>query len=124
MTPYCGKCKTTEKSLMVTSTTTLKDGTRKRYYYCNDCNSERMRAYNKKTGFTAAKRAQDKYHVRNPLRRPAWGKAQIIPLEPCQVCGTSEKVHRHHDDPAKPLDVMFLCPLHHKARHRELKAAI
>lgn len=40
--------------------------------------------------------------------------------EPCRVCGATEKIHGHHEDYAKPLDVIWLCPLHHKARHLEL----
>ena len=38
---------------------------------------------------------------------------------PCRVCG-SEKVHGHHEDYSKPLDVDWLCAIHHKERHREL----
>lgn len=36
----------------------------------------------------------------------------------CERCG-DEKVHAHHEDYAKPLDVNWLCPLHHSERHRE-----
>jgi hypothetical protein len=36
--------------------------------------------------------------------------------KPCEVCG-AEKTHAHHDDYSKPLDVMWLCPKHHRERH-------
>jgi len=36
--------------------------------------------------------------------------------EPCEVCG-AEYVHGHHDDYSKPLDVRWLCPIHHKEHH-------
>lgn len=32
---------------------------------------------------------------------------------PCEVCGTTEKVHAHHDDYSKPLQVRWLCFQHH-----------
>ena len=37
--------------------------------------------------------------------------------EPC-FCGV--KAHAHHEDYSKPLDVAWLCPFHHKQRHKEL----
>jgi hypothetical protein len=40
-----------------------------------------------------------------------------IERQPCQMCGTKDWVVAHHDDYHKPLDIMWLCPVHHKARH-------
>lgn len=37
--------------------------------------------------------------------------------EPCEICGETEGVHAHHDDYAKPLNVRWLCPVHHKEWH-------
>jgi hypothetical protein len=34
---------------------------------------------------------------------------------PCWVCGN--KAHAHHPDYSQPLDVVWLCPAHHKAAH-------
>lgn len=45
----------------------------------------------------------------------------LIP-EPCAVCGTLDQIHGHHEDYSKPLDVIWLCPTHHGARHREINA--
>jgi hypothetical protein len=45
----------------------------------------------------------------------------ILERKPCEMCGTTAWVHAHHDDYRKPLDVMWLCPVHHKARHAYLK---
>ena len=39
----------------------------------------------------------------------------------CERCG-SLNTHAHHDDYTKPLEVTWLCPTHHKARHAEMKA--
>jgi len=39
--------------------------------------------------------------------------------EPCEVCGALEPVHAHHDDYAKPLNVRWLCAIHHQQWHAE-----
>lgn len=36
---------------------------------------------------------------------------------PCQMCGSIDHIHAHHDDYEMPLEVMWLCPEHHKSRH-------
>ena len=38
----------------------------------------------------------------------------------CDVCGAKE-VHAHHSDYSKPLNVRWLCPLHHKEVHYATK---
>lgn len=37
--------------------------------------------------------------------------------EPCVVCGTCNRLHAHHEDYAKPLDVIWLCVRHHRLHH-------
>lgn len=37
---------------------------------------------------------------------------------PCAVCGSTERIHGHHDDYSKRLEVIWLCPKHHGERHR------
>ncbi|HXE08421.1 MAG TPA: hypothetical protein VN612_11015 [Acidobacteriaceae bacterium] len=44
----------------------------------------------------------------------------VLNVNPCERCGTTKLVHAHHDDYAKPLEVMWLCPAHHKERHKEI----
>ncbi len=38
--------------------------------------------------------------------------------EPCEVCGTEENIHGHHEDYSKKFDVIWLCREHHLERHR------
>lgn len=40
--------------------------------------------------------------------------------QPCERCGTTIDVVGHHEDYSKPLEVMWLCPQHHRERHFEL----
>lgn len=38
--------------------------------------------------------------------------------KPCEICGC-KKSHAHHEDYSKPLDVRWLCALHHHRHHAE-----
>lgn len=40
-------------------------------------------------------------------------KAGKLKKKSCEVCGV-KNVHAHHEDYSKPLEVRWLCPLHHK----------
>lgn len=40
--------------------------------------------------------------------------------QPCERCGTTEKVIAHHEDYHKPLDIVWLCQHHHRERHLEI----
>jgi transcriptional regulator with XRE-family HTH domain len=35
----------------------------------------------------------------------------------CSACGRPSRVHAHHEDYSRPLDVVFLCALCHRRRH-------
>ena len=40
--------------------------------------------------------------------------------QPCETCGAA-KVHAHHADYERPLDVQWLCPKHHMQLHARLR---
>ncbi|TPJ85552.1 hypothetical protein FJ434_16505 [Mesorhizobium sp. B2-5-13] len=69
---------------------------------------------------------QDKWRAANPLA--IWAHAALrsainrglIQKEPCEVCGASE-VDGHHEDYGKPMEVRWLCRLHHKGEHKRLR---
>ena len=42
-----------------------------------------------------------------------------IKRRPCRVCNTTYRVEGHHEDYSKPLKVLWLCTLHHKAKHKK-----
>lgn len=62
---------------------------------------------------------------RNPEKRRAHVilgdavKAGKIVRQPCEVCGATGRVHGHHDDYSKPLEVRWLCPAHHGEMRRK-----
>lgn len=39
--------------------------------------------------------------------------------KPCEFCGATENIHRHHDDYDKPLEIRWLCASCHKRFHLE-----
>lgn len=90
-------------------------------------NIEAVRAYDR----ARAKAPKRKAHIREVTiewrkKRALAYKAQTavgnairdgkLVKKPCAVCG-SIKVHGHHEDYSKPLDVTWLCAAHHKQLH-------
>ena len=60
----------------------------------------------------------EKYPERNRahgLRYWAVKNGKLKP-KPCKICGDLN-VHSHHPDYSKPLEVIWLCPKHHKRQH-------
>lgn len=112
----CFKCKATLVNLTVGRTSFRKDGTKRTYYICRPCNALKKRQERLRNG-EAERKALNKWRESNPQKVKAHKLARKhIELEPCEVCG--EKAIRHHDDYSKPLEVRFVCPVHHKALHR------
>lgn len=65
-----------------------------------------------------------KYREKNKVKYQCHGivayaiKCGNLTKKPCEVCGSKMSV-AHHDDYAKPLDVRWLCDLHHNEWHNE-----
>ncbi len=74
--------------------------------HCRNANLERYRGY------------ENRYKIENPEKNRAHSavysaiKAGKLVRGRCEVCGAL-KVHAHHDDYSKPLDVNWLCARHH-----------
>ena len=60
--------------------------------------------------------ANPEKHRARQLTYNAKRRGELVP-EPCESCGET-KVHAHHDDYSKPLDVRWLCKPCHSAWHR------
>lgn len=89
-------------------------------HICRKCNTEQKLQFRRtQAGKTAIKKAVETYESLNPKRKNAWIAVRKYPSKPCQKCGVNT-THKHHPDINRPLEVIFLCPLHHKQVHKEL----
>jgi hypothetical protein len=93
-------------------------------------NREKKRTHNneyhkKNSGNRAVKTAS--YRSAHPDRRIAHQAVQTairngtLAKKPCAIC-RSEKSNAHHEDYAKPLEVIWYCHQHHMARHAMIAA--
>jgi hypothetical protein len=113
---FCIDCKKFKKVTYV-----KKRGKEKTSYRCRECNTKICKKYRDAGGMKPIRERIEKYEKANPEKRRAWNLAKEIPLMPCETCGTTKKIHRHHDDYTKPMQVRFLCPAHHKQAHMKEK---
>ena len=111
----------------------------KHSYECKECTRKRMSLYGKtergkevdrkRNKKAARKKKQVEYSKKSKAKhrkaykatRKFWNVFRYgsIKKSPCAVCGTEELVEAHHHDYDKPLDVIWLCSLHHKEWHRK-----
>lgn len=107
---------------------------------CNKCRSNGLGYPQKKTVNAAVNRARSRekaggaaalnkiWESKNPGKARAHKiverhlKLGNIRKKPCERCGSLD-AHAHHEDYSIPLEVMWLCPLHHKERHKEIEFA-
>jgi len=63
---------------------------------------------------------QRKHLKKKNARASLWRAIRkgTITKQPCRDCGSLEKVNGHHFDYNKPLDVIWLCPFHHREEHK------
>lgn len=92
----------------------------------NEYRSRRVASgtWNNKPTPEQKKKADEKWKKNNQPARKAHLKVSAaletgkLKKGPCEKCG-SKKVHGHHENYAKPLNVMWLCQKHHTQLHRE-----
>jgi transcription elongation factor Elf1 len=104
----------------------LKKRDKARYPGERDSRAELMRAYMQtENGKASHSKSSAKWREFNSLRRAAHvvignaiKKGVLISL-PCFVCGG--RAEAHHPDYDRPLDVIWLCSIHHKEAHQLAK---
>jgi len=104
---YLGKCKTcTKKTVSI----------------YKEFNLDRIREYDRKRNSRCTKAYADEYRTKFPNKYKAHtlvGNAirdKKLYREICEDC-ENKSTHAHHDDYLKPLNVRWLCAIHHKQWH-------
>lgn len=97
---------------------------------CRACNLLRVRAYQARRKDRVSE-SRRRWNERNREKWVAYREVEkaikrgtLIRPDACSSCGeTGGRIHAHHTDHSKPLDVQWLCPLCHGAAHRRERAA-
>jgi len=128
----CFKCSETKPLTDFYKHNQMSDG---RVGKCKECNkadvtanrlskAEYYREYDRDRGNRQGYEYVKEYRAKYPKKHNAHGlvaraiRASKLFKEPCEVCSELD-VHAHHDDYARPLNVRWLCPVHHKSWHTE-----
>ena len=129
----CSKCLVEKDESEFSKHLARKDGLQP---YCKPCANKSVAQWMKDNPDKARARVdrwqsrnRDAIHERDRKRRaehPEKGIARrrvrsairdgVLVRKACEVCGAL-RTHAHHDDYSKPLDVRWLCPIHHSAHH-------
>lgn len=97
------------------------------YWWCNKCNTERLKKYrNTETGRrntnNAVYKSVKKLFYKQKARLLLNLKVRLGLVkkpEKCQNCKKNKKLEGHHKDYTKPLDVKWLCRTCHRLEHKK-----
>jgi len=100
-----------------------------RYFICRECCADRARKYYKtKHGKKAVYKASKKSMLKFPEKQRARVKlnyavkiGKINKPKKCEVCKKIGKLHGHHHDYSKPLEVKWVCTGCHADIHNDKK---
>ena len=126
----CFKCSETKPLAEFYKHSAMADG---RIGKCKSCNKadvianrlskvEYYRNYDRERGSRQTAEDVRSYREANPNKYKAHGmvaraiRSGKLFRELCEVCSELD-VHAHHDDYSKPLNIRWLCPVHHKKWH-------
>ncbi len=87
--------------------------------YCHECHAAKMRVWRKTHEISLEQRLR--MNARSYLH--VYIKRGKVNRGPCEKCG-STKVQAHHEDYNKPLEVHWLCKLHHLRHHGKMLSPV
>ena len=134
LTKHCKKC---DRTLPVECFCRDKGSRDGRFYCCRECDSvgksEKCKAFRLKQSKqykdddAARKEAyrlrnSEKGHAKN-LLGAAVRRGRIQKPAACEHCGKQKRIHGHHEDYSKPLDVLWLCSSCHIRHHKRAAEA-
>lgn len=88
-------------------------------------NYDKRRYYENPDRQLAIKKTTINWINKNPEARAAHiklnnaVKSGLIKKQPCGICGDTYRIHGHHKDYSKPLEVEWLCAKHHQRHHAD-----
>lgn len=110
---HLGRCKECQKSLA--RQTRLAKLEHVREYDRQRASLGHRRELTKRTVRRERELHPEKSRARSAVQRAI--RAGSLARRPCEVCGRADS-HAHHDDYGRPLDVRWLCPVHHSEAHQ------
>lgn len=136
----CRTCNTETDDFYVSNHAECKSCLRARARNYRAANLEKVKAYDRQRGLLperkeAVKARASRYKgkkyaatftAHHPLKRAAHNAVNNairdgkLVVQPCERCGYGIGIQAHHEDYSKPLEVVWLCPPCHGARHREI----
>lgn len=123
-TKQCSKCKELKGAEQFSRKGGGRVGTRS---ICRRCNSAGAHEWNKQNPGVAngrierwRKENREKFLVSKGTRK-ALKEGIITKSNACEACGRDDaRLHGHHDDYSKPLEVRWLCASCHQAHHKAM----
>lgn len=78
--------------------------------WCRSCHAARMRHTRPKHSELSQ---EERLKANARAMANVYQKRGHLVTRPCEVCGTTDNIEKHHDDYSKPLAVRWLCREHH-----------
>lgn len=82
-----------------------------------EANPDARREYARRYDELNREKRRAHFALKNEVR-----KGRIVPPACCEQCGAEQRLHGHHEDYSKPLDVRWLCPICHAWLHAAVAA--